>query len=1173
MTNIFAPPEILSAYAYAEDGSDPDIKRGTHLRVFAGFGASFPITPFAVLKLASGGTDIRLIHVTDRNGIHVNGPEIDLSQIGMGEVTMHSFDNDEQRTVRVDLGNDTDGIRGVQLLDQWNSIIAERNTGPWKFSAPILHKLRVWGTSGNVVVNARMVHINDIVGQHTMLGQPEILGLPVQGMHHWYFGLQDRNNGMERVMEGAPKRLNPMDRPNGPLDEVGPNEEAARVEAMLKSNGLGGGLENMLLNLVDDRTLPPWLQVEKTEDTQETTGKKHFVSASRLDTLQLATLDPGLARFFGFAARFDDLPDFSDPSAWDTLAVAGLFAINPKAFDSKIRQQLLDVDPNDPKEGQLIEKIIESLQVGSGQNISDEVKDIIEKVRTRELLVRAFVTVVSPVSPWLPPSLTKPILMQHQWQTTASNSPSSLYRTSFAFLQPPFTSMSAVAAQIGGGWVSHHDTVNVDGFVPSIRAKPRILGHEQYSGPRRYVMSSRFQTFEPAGLLADQDLPADSGSISYRVWVSDLFGRFGDDPVEFEVGPPSRPLPPPPVLCYHIEPVDIDLDSQQALSPGILKMTVAIPHTSPANRGNMGWDEILTQSFDQDQVTQDRLASAIVVPRIDDLKAGSLHIALMKITLGNDTVGTETKTVDLSVPGFKDVDFTLPKLLPQATMELILSAKFVDTANNESKVSIPERIATLPVRLVDVRPPRVLKTGIGLYWTSAPGPSPEVELKLAWPAQPGARYRVYLTDQNGLGLTQDELSSTCGTEEVLPQPELQPKLLRSCVAVEGCNKVINDGASVKRSMFQLLNNQPIEASSDGRAVLETTLPRSLDAVQFLRIVPLSAEGAEAPFDKCNIVPVAVPESRRPSTPRLDGEVDQATGFASLKITADGFDRKSLEQEEPGLFKPALQGNQPPEYLIRRAVSERDGSDVDSTVPTAPKMADPIYARSILTGQLALQPSEPTTTVFSVKVPDDNSHIKLKQEPFVRYVYWAEVRLPPERRVPAGFTAVDPEVDPEGGVTAVDPANAADHPRPMSIPSAPRVLMYVPQDPPTALLPDAITATRVLPPDHLGNVEVILPITGSPHAHAKAIGPYRLAVWSLWKLPLQPNTPKQAIEPVKIANGVPLEDGTWPSLDDIFDISVSIHLPENVSPTSPLDLRLAIVDPKGRISDITTITVP
>ena len=87
------------------------------------------------------------------------------------------------------------------------------------------------------------------------------MGLPVEGSHAWYLGVQTRQDGLDRVALGAPLRLNPMDRPDGPFDGVGPDDEVARVEAMLKAVEFAGGLEKLLVNMVDD-PLAPWLQVE-----------------------------------------------------------------------------------------------------------------------------------------------------------------------------------------------------------------------------------------------------------------------------------------------------------------------------------------------------------------------------------------------------------------------------------------------------------------------------------------------------------------------------------------------------------------------------------------------------------------------------------------------------------------------------------------------------------------------------------------------------------------------------------------------------------------------------------------------------------------------------------------------------------------------------------------------
>jgi hypothetical protein len=510
----------------------------------------------------------------------------------------------------------------------------------------------------------------------------------------------------------------------------------------------------------------------------------------------------------------------------------------------------------------------------------------------------------------------------------------------------------------------------------------------------------------------------------------------------------------------------------------------------------------------------------MVVPAIGDLAAGSLSIARATVSLD-----AETQVVDLAIPGLVEVALPLPPFAPQETRTLTLRAHFTDTAGVDSPA------ASQPVKVTDMRPPKVIETGIGLFWTSAPGPSPEVELRLAWPAPAKSRHRVYVTDQQGLGLTAAELA------EAVPGAAAS----RGRVAEVGCNKVLG-GAPINRANFRLLSGTPVEAGPDGRVLLQTTLPRSLEVVQFLRVVPLSPEGAEAPFDACGIVPVAVPDSRRPPPPRLQGAVDPVTGAATLTVVADGFDGVDLRRDEPALFGAAGDQGAPPGFRIRRAVGP---------------VADPIYGRPIAGAALDRDAAADPAVVFSGSATDDNAGRGL--EPFVRYVYWAEVRLPPERRLPAGVVPLDPP----GGITVLDPANAARQARPMSLPSAPLVLVRIPPDPPAAPVDAAITLTRAAPAGD-GTVQIDIEIADPPVAHPKAIGPYRLAVWTQW--------PDQSITPVATANGAPLEGG-WPDLSD-GAVSITVAAPmAGLDPGSTLSLTLAVVDPSGRPGALTTKVAP
>jgi hypothetical protein len=277
-------------------------------------------------------------------------------------------------------------------------------------------------------------------------------------------------------------------------------------------------------------------------------------------------------------------------------------------------------------------------------------------------------------------------------------------------------------------------------------------------------------------------------------------------------------------------------------------------------------------------------------------------------------------------------------------------------------------------------------------------------------------------------------------------------------------------------------------------------------------------------------------------PRLDGVVDPANGIATLTVIAAGFDGVALRRDEPGLFTPGADGAVPPQFRIRRAVGA---------------VADPIYAPSVRTGTLTRDAAADPAVLFSGLITDDNAGRGL--EPFVRYVYWADVRLPPERRLPAGVAPVDPP----GGIAAMEPTNAADHPRPMSLPSAPRELMHQPPNPPSAPLPTAIMANRGAP-DAGGAVEVAIEVKNPPMAHAKAIGPYRLAIWTQWH--------DQDIQAVTVANAVQL-NGTWPDFSGgAVSVTVAPSSPP-IDPSSPITMRLAFVDPAGRLGGMTTVTLP
>ena len=707
-------------------------------------------------------------------------------------------------------------------------------------------------------------------------------------------------------------------------------------------------------------------------------------------------------------------------------------------------------------------------------------------------------TFAAPVPPWLPPGLPKPQIVQTRWQGTVDATPSSLFRSTFAFPRMPLAALSALARIENDEWQSRHDMLPVPpSQAPDERARPGLFGHELEPNARLNELKSKAKVQALAGLLSDCDIAGDQGAVTFSARASDFFGRFGRETV-FDVTPPQRPKPPPPHLRCHIERAQIPLDSEVSLSPGMLRLTVAVPEGWPQDR------------YTAQEVA--RLGSCIVVPRLDDLAPGAFGLDTLEVGLE-----APDNSDDLTMPGFFPVDSPLPALAPQGSKTYALIGRFIDMQGN------PSDLASMEIVVTDIRPPRTYPTGIGLFWSSAPGPSPTVEVKLSWQAAAKSRHRVYLTDQAGLEL---------GSKLAALSPDGEPS--RGLVAAVGCKEVIASHAN-RKEPFRLLTDPPIEADSAGDVTFTTLLPRSLTTVQFLRVVPLGPDGAEPPFATCGIVPVAVPESRRPAAPRLDGNIDQASGQATLTISSDGFDLVALERDEPGLFHSEMQGNKPPRAYLKRAVGA---------------IADPIYARPIDSRPMTWS-NDPTKT-FSVAIPDANDGRPL--EPFVNYVYWAEVQLPAERRLPADYQPQDPP----NGVSPVDPAARHCHPRPRSLPSAPRSLMHVPAGPPAPPEPANVTIARGIA--FGGKVPITITIADYPKAHTKAVDQFRLAAWVQW--------PDLPIEAIAEADGQPL-GGAWPQIADGV-ITTHVAVPLLVNPTAVLKLRLAFVDPIGRMSEIVTI---
>jgi hypothetical protein len=183
------------------------------------------------------------------------------------------------------------------------------------------------------------------------------------------------------------------------------------------------------------------------------------------------------------------------------------------------------------------------------------------------------------------------------------------------------------------------------------------------------------------------------------------------------------------------------------------------------------------------------------------------------------------------------------------------------------------------------------------------------------------------------------------------------------------------------------------------------------------------------------------------------------------VRAPGFDLPALQAAEPGLFEvpPSLDAA-PPEYRLRRA---------SGGVP------DALYAREIGRGPLQRIDDDFVATV-------DDAPTASGLSAYVRYHYWAEVRLPPERRLPQGVVEVPL---PAGAIEPTQAAQQRDSPGAFSEISAPAMAMFVPADMPV-LAVENITAT-VGAGAAPGSWRLQLAIADGPVANARAVGTFRV----------------------------------------------------------------------------------
>ncbi|MFE5853039.1 hypothetical protein ACFQ61_07440 [Streptomyces sp. NPDC056500] len=579
--------------------------------------------------------------------------------------------------------------------------------------------------------------------------------------------------------------------------------------------------------------------------------------------------------------------------------------------------------------------------------------------------------------------------------------------------QPDPPAPFPLAADPPGTWNSHADpqhpgpetwrqTVSLGdepargmvGFARTAPGKPVAL--HRFEPPPGQNHVSRAMPLVPnwAGnnrrVVEDGAVPVDADGASWRVWSADEFGQWSHhvDVGAYDLSAPlpARPAPPPPVLEGTFDAAPDDGTSGSRV-PGTLRLRCTVPgpgHTAP----------------------------------------GSAPIAELRVEV--DGVALPPRPV---VQDQKVLVETQPRAFTVGQQRAVpITAWFVNTAGASSDE------ATTHVLAHDARAPQAVPTSPVVIWSGRPDSTGMAELSLRWPSRTGAaRYRVYLGDAR-------RLAGSLKPALTLPTSPVRAAQAKPLHAARG--------RLTDKGVFTFLGEIGGTTDADGLIHFSTRLPGGLRSIQFIRIVPLTAGGAEPPFAACGLVPVAVPNADRPPPPLVDATTTPDGGL-TLTVRAQGL--------RPELLTAGA--GKAPEFRVRHT---RTGAD---------RHFAPVWTR----GKLKL-PNSGGPWTETVAVPAS------RLSPFVNTDWYAEVRYPAEPPLPPG-----PNAEPvDGGVEPVWGAIGDEAEGMWSEPSLPAGSLLVPS------LPPAAPAAPVLTTAADGSVKLAL--SGLPTAHPASSTPYRLEIY-------------------------------------------------------------------------------
>jgi hypothetical protein len=528
------------------------------------------------------------------------------------------------------------------------------------------------------------------------------------------------------------------------------------------------------------------------------------------------------------------------------------------------------------------------------------------------------------------------------------------------------------------------------GFTRSVGGGPPVSMHEHLDasiGPPRALtmLAGRAATIGGSvGSLSDLNVPANLGGVVWHAAESDEFGRWGPAGSLAAVVPPRPSLPAPQVQTL------FDSDHQRDGPPG------------PRSPGT--------------------ITIRVDTPNPSALGPGCPPLELVRINVPGQTPDDHPAPV----PG-DALETTVPA--PETEVGESTTCTVTVVFNPDQPAS-PSRQATLTV--TDPRRPAPLDTAPTVLWATRKNAVGQAEIDVTWAAHPGhSGYKVYLADENVLTAELDRLGVVISAS---------PNRATRVESIYGFRNL-----PFKREAFTLISEAPLSAAG-GTVRWRHAVPGSLQTLQFIRVVPVASNGAEAQFDSCGLIAVAVPTADQPPPPGIDMKNNGDSGI-ELSVSAAGIAEEVLDRLRAG-------STASPEYQLRCTAAD----------------SDPAYQTVISSGDLE---AVPANTYQAPIPPGDLASLPR----YVPLSFTAQVRYPGEVSERPGAVPIPSPVSATWGPDATTP-----HPSEWSAPSTSvTTLITAPTPQMHAVAQGSATGADLV-------------FTALPTAHPLQVAPWRIRTW-------------------------------------------------------------------------------